>query len=427
MSARLALFGGDSAVTSVIPEYRSIGAEEIEAARAVTADGHLSLFFGSSGDNFLGGPRVKALEAVWSRRFGAAHSVSMNSATSGLIAAVGACGVGPGDEVIVSPFTMSASASCVRVFGGTPVFADIQEDTFNLDPASVERAITPRTKAIIAVDLAGQAADMDEIMALARRRGIRVIEDASQAPGATYKGRAAGTLGDIGVFSLNCHKTIQCGEGGVCCTDDADLALRLQLIRNHGEAVVHELPGFADAEYLIGFNFRMGEIEAAIAAEQVAKLDRLTAPRQEIAREFDARLGRLEGLRTPVVRSDRTHVYYIYMMRLIEAEAGISRRQLVRALGAEGAPCYEGYCRPLYLQPLYQGDWPGKNGRRYEAGLCPVTERLFDHELFFHAYLYESLAGRVIDEICKAFEKIWANRSQLASLEDDGSLAVRRA
>jgi dTDP-4-amino-4,6-dideoxygalactose transaminase len=313
------------------------------------------------------------------------------------------------------------------VFGGTPVFADIQEDSFNLDPQSIERALTPRTKAIIAVDLAGQPADMDEIMAIARPKGIRVIEDASQAPGAMYRGRAAGTLGDIGVFSLNCHKTIQCGEGGVCCTHDDDLALRLQLIRNHGEAVVHELPGFSGADQLIGFNFRMGEVEAAIAAEQLRKLDGLTTPRQAIAREFDKRLGRLEGLHVPVVRPERTHVYYIYMMRLIEREAGISRRQLVRALDAEGAPCYEGYCQPLYLQALYQGEWPGKNGRRYEPGLCPVTERLFAHELFFHAYLYESLNEGLVNQICNAFEKIWDNRSALASIEDDGSVAVRRA
>jgi perosamine synthetase len=423
----LAIHGGPRAVAAPIPEYNSLGPEEVAAAGRVVASGRLSAFYGSWGDNFFGGPAVQALERAWAERFGSRHAVTVNSATSGLIAAVGACGVGPGDEVIVSPFTMSASASCVRVFGGTPVFADVQIDTFNMDPAAVADCITDRTKAIVVVDLAGQAADVDEIVALARTRGIRVIEDASQAPGAVYRGRAAGTLADIGVFSLNCHKTIQCGEGGVCTTDDADLAIRLQLIRNHGEAVVEDMGYSRAPEEILGFNFRMGEIEAAIALEQLKKLDRLTVPRQQIAAAFDARLGLLPGLHVPAVRPDRTHVYYIYMLRLDEAAAGVSRRQVVRALEAEGVTCFEGYSRPLYLQPLYRAAWPGKGTREYVSGLCPVAERLYDHELFFHPFLYEAMRDPWLDQICLAFEKVWAHLADLASLTDDGAVATRRA
>ncbi|HVL68424.1 MAG TPA: DegT/DnrJ/EryC1/StrS family aminotransferase [Vicinamibacterales bacterium] len=423
----LALFGGSPAVTGEIPEYRSIGTEERDAALRVLSSGHLSAFFGSWGDNFLGGPYVKALERAWEARFEVPHAVTVNSATSGLIAAVGACGIGPGDEVIVSPFTMSASASCVRVFGGTPVFADIQEDTFNLDPRSIAERITPRTKAIIVVHLAGQPADMDEILAIAKPRGIRVIEDAAQAPGAKYKGRYAGTIGDIGIFSLNCHKTIQTGEGGVCCTHDADLAARLQLIRNHGEAVVEEMGLRKDAEKILGFNFRLGELEAAIGIEQLKKLEALTQPRLEIAAELDRRLGVLPGLHVPVVREQRTHVYYVYMLRIDEAAAGFTRRQAVRALAAEGVDCFEGYCRPLYLQPLYTAEWPGKNGRVYGPGLCPVTERLYARELFFHGYLYAALGSARVDAICRAFEKVWANAALVAAVHDDGATAVRRA
>ncbi len=426
-SQELAIFGGSPAVRTPVPDYCSLGVEEVEAARAVAATGRLSAYFGSWGENFFGGPAVQALEKAWAARFSATHAVSMNSATSGLIAAVGACGVGPGDEVVVSPFTMSASATCVRVFGATPVFADVQPDTFNLDPASVGACITDRTRAIVVVDLAGQAADMDEIMRIARQRGVRVIEDASQAPGATYKGRWAGTLADIGVFSLNCHKTIQCGEGGICCTDDDDLATRLQLIRNHGEAVVEEMGYTNRPETIVGFNFRMGEIEAAIAFEQLKKLDALTRPRQAMAAALDARLGPLPGLIVPAVRPDRTHVYYVHMLRIDEHVAGVSRRQVVRALAAEGVTCFEGYCKPLYLQPLYQADWPGKGTRTYAAGLCPVAEQLYERELFFHGYLYESLRDPWLDQICLAFEKVWAHRSQLAALDDDGSRAVRRA
>ncbi len=424
---RLALFGGPKTVSRPVPPYNSLGAEEVEAARKVVQSGHLSLFFGSMGDNFLGGPQVRAFEEEWSRYFEVPHSVSVNSATSGLIAAVGACGVGPGDEVIVSPFTMTASASCVRVFGGTPVFADIDPNTFNLDPLSIEKCLSARTRAIIAVDLAGQPADFEPILKLARPRGIRVIEDAAQAPGAKYQGRWAGTLADIGVFSLNCHKTIQTGEGGVCCTHDSDLAHRLQLIRNHGEAVVEEMGLKKNRESILGFNFRLGEIEAAIGREQLKKLDRLTRPRQRIAAVFDKRLGPLPGLRVPVVRPDRTHVYYTYTMRLEEKEAGITRRQLVKALAAEGADCFEGYCRPLYLQPLYQGEWPGKDGRQYGPGLCPVTEQLFEREVFYHTHLYEAVGEPWVEQICQAFEKVWANRDQLAKVTDDGALAIRRA
>lgn len=427
MNAKLALLGGPRAVTAPMPAYNSIGPEELEAVCKVVEAGRLSEFYGSWGDRFFGGPEVQALEAEWSAAFDVPHSVSVNSATSGLIAAVGACGIGPGDEVIVSPFTMSSSASCVRVFGGTPVFADVDPETFNLDPASIERCLTPRTRAIVVVDLAGQPADFDAIMEIARARGLRVVEDAAQAVGARYRGRWAGTLGDIGVFSLNCHKTIQTGEGGLCCTRDPDLAMRLRLIRNHGEAVVEEM-GLTDRpEQIIGFNFRLGELEAAIARKQLGKVTRLTRPRQEIAAVYAKRLGGLAGLTPPVVRPDRTHVYYSYMLRLDEAAAGVTRRQVVAALAAEGVECFEGYCRPLYLQPLYRAEWPGKNGRRYGPGLCPVTERLYEREVLFHVYLYESLRTPWVDQICHAFEKVWAGRSELAKVADDGARAIRRA
>jgi dTDP-4-amino-4,6-dideoxygalactose transaminase len=411
--SKLAINGGARALECAVPHYNPHGPEERAAGLRVLESGRLSDFHGSWGENFLGGPEVRALEAEWSAYFDVPYSVSVNSATSGLIAAVGACGVGPGDEVIVSPFTMCASATCVRVLGGTPVFADVCPDTFNLDPHSVAEQIGPRTKAIVVVDLAGQPADLAEIVALACERGIRVIEDAAQAAGARYQGRWAGTLADIGVFSLNCHKTIHTGEGGLCCTRDRDLATRLQLLRNHGEAVVEDM-GYRNApESIVGFNFRLGEIEAAIAREQLKKLDRLTTPRRKIAAVFDERLGALEGLSTPVVRADRTHVYYTYMLKLDETEAGFSRRMLARALAAEGVPVFEGYCRPLYRQPLYQSDWPGKDGRRYEPGLCPVAEALYERELFFMPNLHAEVRDTVMEPICRAFEKVWTHRDEL--------------
>lgn len=413
---KLALLGGPPAITKPIPPYHSIGAEEVEAARKVVASGKLSEFVGAWGNFFLGGEQVRAFEAEWSAYFDVPYSVTVNSATSGLVAAVGACGVAPGDEVIVSPFTMTASASCVRVYGATPVFADVDPDLFTLSPESIERCITPRTKAIIVVDLAGQAADMDEIMAIARPRGIRVIEDAAQAPGARYGKGWAGTVADIGVFSLNYHKTIHTGEGGVCCTHDRDLATRLQLIRNHGEAVVEDMGLKLRPEEILGFNFRLGEIEAAIGREQLRKLDRLTKPRIEVARELDRRLGKLQGLTVPKIGRDRTHVYYIYMLKLDESAAGITRRQLSRALEAEGVPNEEGYCRPLYLQPLYRADWPGKGERFYGAGLCPVTERLYARELIYISHLHDEVRDYALEGTCMAFEKIWSQREALSKV-----------
>jgi dTDP-4-amino-4,6-dideoxygalactose transaminase len=422
---KLALLGGAPALAHPLPEHRSIGAEEEAAALRVLRSGTLSAFFGSVGPNFFGGPEVKALEKAWSERFAVPFSVSMNIATSGLIAAVGACDVGPGDEVIVPPFTMSATATAARVWGATPVFADIRPDTFTLDPARVAAVLTERTRAIVAVNLFGQPADLDPLLALARPRGIRVIEDNAQAPGALYRGRAAGTVADIGVFSLNCHKTIQVGEGGVCCTHDQDLALRLQLIRNHGENVVREMGYAHRPEHVIGFNFRMGEIEAAMAVEQLRKLERLNAPRVRIAEALSARLRPLAGLQPPVVGDDRTHVYYVYVLTIDPTTAGFSRRTAIRALKAEGVECYEGYCRPLYLEPLYQGDWPGRGGRTYGPGLCPIAERLYDETLFFHALLYPELEP-LVDGIATAFEKVWDARAELAALEDDGARAIRR-
>ena len=214
---------------------------------------------------------MQALENEWASYFHVKHAIAVNSATSGLYAATGAVGIGPGDEVIVSPYTMSASVMPPLIYGAVPVFADIEKDYFCLDPVSVEQRITNLTKAIIVVDLFGQPYDVERINAIAKKHNLVVIEDASQAPGATYKNKFAGTLGDIGVFSLNYHKHIHTGEGGMVVTDNDELADRVRLIRNHAESVV-EAKGIKNLVNMVGFNFRMTEIEAAIARCQLRKL-----------------------------------------------------------------------------------------------------------------------------------------------------------
>lgn len=415
----LALLGGPPVFDHPLPVYRSIGAEERQAVDRVLGGGELSGFYGSVGDRFLGGPEVRRFEQAWCAYFGCRQAVAMNSATSALMAAIAACGVGEGDEVVVPPYTMMASATAAKLWGARAVFADIRPDTYTLDMDSVRACLTPRTKAVMVVNLFGLPADLDDLVALCRPLGIKVIEDNAQAPGALYRGRQAGTIGDIGVFSLNCHKTIQTGEGGVAVTDDPDLALRLQLIRNHGEAVVRELGYDRAPEKLIGFNFRMGEIEAAIGVEQLAKLDRLTAPRQRIAEALADGLGDLPGLTLPAVPDDRGHVYYVHALQIAAEDAGVSRRSVVRALAAEGVETFEGYVMPLYREPLFATD-PGNR-----PGRCPVTEDLWSGKLFFHAWVFPEIEP-LVDRLVQAFRKVWDHRADLAAVDDDGGTAVRR-
>ena len=282
MSSELAIFGGKPVREKPFLPYNTIGEEEKKAVMEVLDSGVLSNFYGSYDPRFYGGERVKKLEREWEEYFNIKYAVSVNSATSGLYTAVGAIGVEPGDEVIVTPYTMSASASAVLVYGAIPVFVDIEEDTFCLDPKKIKEAITPRTKAIIVVHLFGHPAKMDEILEIAKENDLKVIEDAAQAPGALYKGRHAGTIGDIGVFSLNCHKTIQSGEGGIIVTNNEEIAGRCQLIRNHGENVVKPL-GITNLSNMLGWNYRMTEMEAAVASEQLKKLKSLNEVRIELA------------------------------------------------------------------------------------------------------------------------------------------------
>src|SRR5690349_347103 len=235
---RLALFGGPKTIQTPFKRYNPIGAEEVEAARKVVESGVLSQFLGCWDPDFYGGPKVQEFERQCEAYFGVKHAVTVNSATSGLIAAVGAIGIEPGDEVIVSPWTMCASAAAILHWNAIPIFADIEPETFCLDPQAVEANITPYTKAIMAVDIFGHSADMDALMAIARTRGLKVISDAAQAPGARFKGKYAGTCADVGCYSLNYHKHIHTGEGGILVTENDDLAERLRLIRNHAEAVV---------------------------------------------------------------------------------------------------------------------------------------------------------------------------------------------
>lgn len=421
--SELALFGGPKTITEAFPPYRSVGKEEVEAAKAVVETGVLSKFLGCWDPDFYGGPKVQEFERAWEKYFAVNHAVTVNSNTSGLIAAVGAIGVEPGDEVIVSPWTMTASATSILVWNAIPVFADIEEETFNLDPISVEKNITPYTKAIMVSDIFGHAADLEAIMAIARKYNLKVIEDCAQAPGAFYKGRYVGTIAHIGVFSLNYHKHIHTGEGGVCVTNEESLAERLQLIRNHAEAVV-EGKGVSDLSNMIGFNFRMTEIEAAIGIEQLKKLKSLIAGKVAAANDLSAGIKQLKGLQTPVIKSDCTHVYYGYPLVYNPEETGVPRDQTVKALQAEGVPVTGNYMN-LHLLPMYQQKiaygskgfpWSAefyKGHVSYDKGICPVAEELQDRRFIGIDMCHYAYTDYEVDLIIRAFHKVWDNLHEL--------------
>lgn len=422
--SKLAILGGSAEVTSTPDIYKAIGRKERQYVEQVLDSGCLSSYVGAWGEFFEGGIAVQKFERAWQEAFLVKHAVSVNSATSGLFAAIGAIGVGPGDEVIVPPFTMSATAMAPLVYGGIPVFADIESDTFCLDPDSVRREITEKTKAIIAVNLFGHPARLKELKEIADKHGIYLIEDNAQSPFASEHGAYAGTIGHIGVFSLNYHKHIHTGEGGVCCTNDDELALRLKLIRNHGENAVAPA-GLTDLTNMIGFNYRLTELSAAIGLAQLEDADRHLQGREDLAHSLTKTASGLKGLTPPVVRNDCRHVYYVWALRYSQRETGVSRELFSKALNAEGFPNYTGYVKPLYLLPLFQNRVAlGSNGfpfnlstRRYDQGLCPVVEQLHNEELIWFPNCMYQPSESFAKELCAALQKVHCGLDKLKEWE----------
>lgn len=426
---RLALLGGKPVRTRPFPAYKFIGEEEKRATARVIDSGILSRFIGAWHADFLGGPEVQAFEKGWATLCGVRHAISVNSCTSGLYAAVGAAGVGPGDEVIVSPYTMSASVMAALVFNGIPVFADIDPRTYCITADTVRARITPRTRAVIVVHIFGQPADMDPIMALAREHDLVVIEDCAQAPFATYKGRPAGGLGHMGVFSLNYHKHIHTGEGGMVTTNEERYAERVQLVRNHAESVV-EGKGVTDLCNMVGFNFRLGEIEAAIGREQLKKGAGLIARRKENVAYLESRLRGLPGLGMPHVGAAGDHVYYVHVLDYDAAATGVPRERLLRALKAElpltelregdGPLIAGGYVKPLYLLPMFQkriafgaGGYPFnsplyRGELDYRKGLCPNAEIAHCERVITHEMMRPGMTATDLDDVAAAFHKVWS-------------------
>ncbi len=414
--ALLAALGGQKIRTKPYPWHITTDQTDIKAALRVLKSGVLSVFEGANTPYFLGGKEVQSLEKEWAAAFDVRHAVAVNSATSGLMAAVGALGISPGDEVIVPPWTMTATAAAILAYGALPVFCDIREDTYTLDPEAAARAVTPRTRAIMVVHLFGHPADMDPLLRLARKHHLGIIEDVAQSPQALYKGRPTGTIGDIGVFSLNSNKIIQCGEGGVAVTNNKELALRLQLIRNHAEAAIDTGIRVKSLVNMLGWNYRMNEVEAAISRVQLTKLKGLLRDRLLLVNHLTNRLKGLPGLILPIVREGCTHSYYRFALRLDPRVIPVNGPTFAAALNAEGLDFYPGY-KPLYLQPLYQkrlvfgsegypfqqGDVPSSVS--YATGICPVAERLWS-QVISTEVVRPPLRRKDMAEIAKAIEKV---------------------
>lgn len=333
-----------------IPQSRpDIGPRERAAVDEVMTSSVLSL-----------GPRIRAFEARFRERLGVSHALGVNSGTAALHLCVRAFEIGEGDEVITTPFSFVASANCIEFERAVPRFVDIDPVTLNIDPARIEAAITPRTRAILPVHVFGHPADMDAIADIARRRGLRVIEDACEALGASWNGRAAGTLGDAAVFGFYPNKQITCGEGGMVVTSDAAAATLIDSMRNQGRS---DDGGWLRHERL-GYNYRLDEISAAIGDVQMQRLDELLAARALVAERYDRLCSRLSGVTLPP-RSPRVEVsWFVYVVRL---DAGIARDAVIRRLEQQGVQCRP-YFPSIHLQPYYARKYG------YRTGDFPITE-----------------------------------------------------
>jgi dTDP-4-amino-4,6-dideoxygalactose transaminase len=419
----LAINGGKKLINRTFSVYNTMGSEEVKAASDVVKTGVLSDFVGAPGEKFLGGQNVKAFEQAFKNRFNTENAISVNSWTSGLIAMVGALGIEPGDEVLVSPWTMCASAIAILHWNAIPVFVDIEEDTFCIDPLKIEEKITSKTRAILAVDIFGQSADMDSILKIAQKYSLKVISDCAQAPGATYKGRLAGTIANIGGFSFNYHKHIHTGEGGMIVTNNQLLAEKCQLIRNHAEAAIVNKPN-ADLTNMIGYNFRLGEIESAIGLKQLKKLDYAIASRQKAALHLTEVLKDIEGISAPIIRKDCTHVYYFYAMKHNSKLTGISRDRVYDALVAEGIPYISKRYENLHMLPMFlkkqcfgskHFPWSLNSDVNYSYGkdTCKVAEKLNKDEYLGIFMCGSNYTNDEINLVGDAIKKVYSNIAEL--------------
>jgi perosamine synthetase len=385
----LAIHGGRPTRTTLLPYGRqSIDESDIAAVVEVLRSDWLTT-----------GPKVAEFEEAFAAFVGAKYAVSFSSGTAALHGAAFAAGLQSGDEAITTPLTFAATANCVLYQGATPVFADVEPHTLNIDPAQVASRISSRTKAILPVDYAGQPADLDEILRLADRHELVVIEDACHALGARYKGRRVGSLAHMTVLSFHPVKHITTGEGGMVTTDNPSYAATLRKFRNHGidsDARSRHAAGQWHYEMvLLGFNYRLSDIACALGIRQLTKLKANLACRREIAARYDDALRQLPAV-LPVVRHDADPAWHLYPIRLEPEKLSRTRDQVFQALRAENIGVNVHYI-PVHLHPYYRDRFG------YKGGEFPVAENAYEHLIslpMFHG-MSDADVGDVIAAVSK--------------------------
>lgn len=367
-----AIAGGARAKTIAYGKEPRYGAEELRELGEALEQG--TLFYAQ-------GKKTRALEEEFARGNGAAYGVACSSGTAAIHAALIAAGISPGDEVITTPISDMGTISPILYQGAVPVFADVDERSYELSPAAVEAAITPRTRAVIAVHLWGNACDLDALKVLCERHSLVLIEDCAQAFGCTYNGQPIGTIGHMGCFSFNEFKHISCGDGGLVLTDNANLAERLRLATDkcynrRADAVVRD-PTF------LAPNYRMTELQSAVALAQLKKLDSIVTRRQAWCARLNAALEDVPGLQTPRPTPGCEPSWWFYLLRVISEELGADAHEFADALSAEGLPVAAGYIgRPIYEYPIFHEHSAFDRGehayaaRTYATGDCPTAEAI---------------------------------------------------
>ena len=348
------------------------------------------------------GPRVTQLEEKLCAVTGAKYCVAVSNGTAALHIAALAAGIGPGDEVITTPITFAASANCVLYCGARPVFADINPATYNIDPASIRACISPRTKAVVAVDFTGQAVELDEIRAICREYHLTLIEDAAHSIGTLYKGQPIGSLADMTTFSVHPVKTVTAGEGGAVTTNSKELYDKLVLLHAHGitrdrDQMAHPTDDpWYNEQVGYGFNYRLTEIQAALLLSQLNKLEQFSRRRKEIVARYDAAFSRIPQLQIQreIPQSDTTR--HLYILRLRCDMLRCSRREFFDALGAEGIHSQVHYL-PVYWHSHYES-------LGYEKGLCPQAERYYQEVMSLP--LYYSLTNQDVNDVIYIVEKL---------------------
>ena len=393
-----------------------------EAVMRVIDNGCLSDFFGSTGDKFLGGEEVINFETKWSTTLDYKYAISTNSWSTGLISCLKACRISYGDEVICTPLTMSATTSSILEVGAIPIFCDIEDKNYNINPELIEDCITHKTKAIMVVHLFGHPVDMPKITRIAKKHSLHVIEDAAHAPMAQIDNAYVGGLTSIGGFSMNYHKHIHCGEGGVIVTNNELLAKRAQLIRNHGENAIENCNLLSD-EFIIGSNYRLTEIQAAIGSNQINFLDQCIKHRNNLHYIMEEELNEVKHiLETPNIEKNCTHSFYCYALKFKEVPGKLNRKTFVNMVNGEFAtgsnwdqiPLSEGYTKPLYMNKIYKEPnidnslYPVlreyKNYYKYLK--CEVAENAHFKSLILSPIMHEGNDADQIRLLCQAIKKI---------------------